>query len=140
MGKVSFVLRDLRVLLARLERIRDTDAAYVVTRAIAALEAEPDLTDAASAVLAERQRQIEVGGWTPAHDDEHTSGDMAMAAACYATASLVPEGDEVERLQQLLWPWPREWWKPTGQRRNLVLAGALILAEIERLDRLAEAS
>lgn len=138
--KVSFVLRDLRVLLLRLERIRDTDAAYVVKRAIAALEAEPDLTDAASAVLGERQRQIEAEGWTPTHDDEHTSGEMAMAAACYATASLVPEGDEVERLHLLLWPWSDEWWKPRDQRHNLVRAAALLLAEIERLDRQAEAS
>jgi hypothetical protein len=30
-----------------------------------------------------------------------------------------------------------EWWKPTNRRRDLVKAGALILAEIERLDRAA---
>ena len=29
------------------------------------------------------------------------------------------------------------WWKPTDCRRDLVKAGALILAEIERLDRAA---
>lgn len=28
-----------------------------------------------------------------------------------------------------------EWWKPTNRRRDLVKAAALILAEIERLDR-----
>lgn len=33
------------------------------------------------------------------------------------------------------WPWPSKWWKPKSQRRDLVRAGALILAEIERLDR-----
>lgn len=31
----------------------------------------------------------------------------------------------------------RDWWKPKDRRRNLVKAGALIVAEIERLDRLA---
>lgn len=35
------------------------------------------------------------------------------------------------------WPWHRVWWKPSTRRRNLVKAGALILAEIERLDRAA---
>ena len=34
------------------------------------------------------------------------------------------------------WPWVRRWWKPTDRRRDLVKAGALILAEIERLDRI----
>jgi hypothetical protein len=34
-----------------------------------------------------------------------------------------------------IWPWDRKWWKPTDRRRDLVKAAALILAEIERLDR-----
>jgi hypothetical protein len=34
------------------------------------------------------------------------------------------------------WPWAPELWKPANARRDLVKAGALILAEIERLDRL----
>jgi hypothetical protein len=33
------------------------------------------------------------------------------------------------------WPWSQDWWKPTNPRRDLVKAGALIAAEIERLDR-----
>ncbi|TIM14496.1 MAG: hypothetical protein E5Y67_12520 [Mesorhizobium sp.] len=35
------------------------------------------------------------------------------------------------------WPWDASWWKPTARRRDLVKAGALIAAEIERIDRLA---
>jgi hypothetical protein len=35
------------------------------------------------------------------------------------------------------WPWEDKWWKPKDRRRDLVRAGALIVAEIERLDRLA---
>lgn len=34
-------------------------------------------------VIAERQRQQSVEGWTPEHDDEHGRGEMAMAAVCY---------------------------------------------------------
>ena len=35
-------------------------------------------------IAAERQRQVDVEGWTPAHDDEHDEGELAIAAACYA--------------------------------------------------------
>lgn len=87
-------------------------------------------TAAASDVLAERQRQVTAEGWTPEHDDEYQHCEMAVAAACYIMADDDPRADIPE-----LWPWPSEWWKPTDVRRDLVKAGALILAEIERLDR-----
>lgn len=92
------------------------------------------LTNAARDVLAERQRQIGVEGWTPEHDDEHDSGEMAIAAAFYAMAYRSYEDGRVR------WPWDDKWCKPKSQRHNLVRAGALILAEIERLDRAALAS
>lgn len=92
------------------------------------------LTDAVRDVVRERQRQMSVEGWTPEHDDEHANGDMALAAACYAAAAGgVPWSDDVPSF----WPWADQWWKPTTARRDLVKAGALILAEIERLDRAA---
>jgi len=82
-------------------------------------------------VASERQRQVEAEGWTPAHDDEHSQGELAAAAVCYAfTAVRSPH------FLGHLWPWDGSWWKPKDKRRNLVKAGALILAEIERLDRL----
>lgn len=81
-------------------------------------------------IAAERQRQIEVEGWSPEHDDEHTNGELADAAACYA-------GDkrQFNTAAPTNWPWSQGWWKPADRRRNLVKAGALIVAEIERLDR-----
>ncbi len=92
-------------------------------------QAEP-MTQAAQDVLAERRRQIEVEGWTPEHDDaEHLPDELALAAASYICAD---EGDA----PPAIWPWDRAWWKPSTPRRNLVKAGALILAEIERLDRM----
>ncbi|KKF70214.1 ead/Ea22-like family protein [Citrobacter amalonaticus] len=83
-------------------------------------------------VIAERQRQQSVEGWTPEHDDEHMHCEMAVAAACYIMADDDPRAGVPE-----LWPWPEEWWKPTTIRRDLVKAGALVLAEIERIDRAA---
>ncbi|ERZ34577.1 hypothetical protein [Pseudomonas aeruginosa] len=89
-------------------------------------------------VLAERRRQVEAEGWTPEHDDEHSHGQMARAAACYALAgSSAPNDGTAALLVSLAWPWDQQWWKPTSARRDLVKACALALAEIERLDRAA---
>jgi len=94
--------------------------------------ADGAVTQAAKDVLLERERQQSVEGWTPEHDDEHSNGEMANAAAWYAATELA-EGDcPVD-----LWPWSELWRKRTSRRRDLVKAGALILAEIERLDRAA---
>ncbi|MEB5483932.1 hypothetical protein QMA69_05415 [Burkholderia pseudomallei] len=89
------------------------------------------LTDSARDVLAERRRQIEREGWTPARDDQYRDHELSCAAGCYAMYTLAyPAGDPPPA-----WPWAADWWKPTTHRRNLVKAGALILAEIERIDR-----
>ena len=88
-------------------------------------------TQAARDVLAERRRQIESEGWTPNGDDKYRMSDLSTAAACYALTGNADARDDVPQI----WPWAPEWWKPAGDRRNLVKAGALILAEIERLDR-----
>lgn len=90
------------------------------------------MTFAARDVLDERRRQMEVEGWSTEHDDEHLPGELALAAASYVCA------DEGEA-PPAIWPWDWAWWKPESRRRNLVKAAALILAEIERLDR-AEAA
>ena len=82
-------------------------------------------------VAAERRRQVDAKGWTPEHDDEHVAGELATAGASYA---LVAVGYGLLALRT--WPWPAGL-KPTTPRRDLVKAGALILAEIERLDRMA---
>ncbi|WP_436422029.1 hypothetical protein [Pseudomonas aeruginosa] len=87
-------------------------------------------------VQAERRRQIEAEGWTPEHDDAHSHGQMARAAACYALAgSSAPNDGTAALLVSLAWPWDEQWWKPSTARRDMVKACALALAEIERLDR-----
>lgn len=92
-------------------------------------------TAAARDVLAERQRQVKVEQYEPDADDNYEQCELAYAAAAYAiTPGQIPPLD----LWAGLWPWSIEVFKPTDQRRNLVKAGALILAEIERLDRAAQ--
>jgi hypothetical protein len=90
------------------------------------------MSKAAQDVLAERKRQVEVEGWTPEHDDAHSKSELAHAAACYA---LKWKGNYPAHASW--WPWAEEWWKPKDRRRDLVRAGSLIIAEIERLDRLS---
>lgn len=102
-----------------------------------------EMTNAARDVLAERARQIGEEGWTAEHDDAHGDGEMAFAAACYAmqvALDCISRNDlrqTVSRTIRELWPWSLHWWKPKSRRADLVKAGALILAEIERLDRIA---
>lgn len=81
-------------------------------------------------VIDERKRQLEKEGWAPEHDDRHTKGELAKAAFCYAASNYL---DDVQLKK--LWPFDLSWWKPANKRRDLVKAAALILAEIERLDR-----
>lgn len=95
-------------------------------------------TTAARDVIAERLRQISEEGWTLTKDDRIKNGTLAKAAASYAQFSTLP--DENRALHKpgkapADWPWHPDWFKPTTRRRDLVKAGALILAEIERLDR-----
>ena len=86
------------------------------------------LTKAATDVIAERERQKAVEGWDDAHDDAYSAYQLADAAACYALGTMSPGGHRK-------WPWDSRWWKPRGYRRNLVKAAALLMAEIERIDR-----
>lgn len=96
------------------------------------------MSRAANDVLAERQRQIEVEGWTADHDDEHNQGELADVAACYALGVYSDRSDAgVPGDIPPYWPntWDETWWRPKNRRRNLVRAAALLIAEIERLDR-----
>lgn len=100
-------------------------------------------------IAAERQRQIESEGWSHKHDDRHDDGEMARAAGIYAVIAGSDQtdyrnatggyslNDTLRSLMAYYWPWDRSWFKPTDRRRDLVKAGALIVAEIERLDRAA---
>ncbi len=129
----------------------DTDAgammcALAAADALAARPAAPEaqgawVSQAADDVLAERRRQVEAEGYSAGHDDAmEGEGQLAGAAACYAFGDRlwtgVENGHGFLRKAATVWPWGDVYWKPADRRRNLVKAGALILAEIERLDRL----
>lgn len=90
-------------------------------------------------VVTERRRQIEMENWTPSHDDDHKNGELSAAAACYVmwAANRLAEEPIGMSSPPAWWPWDLKWWKPKTTRSDLVRAAAVILAEIERLDRLA---
>ena len=90
----------------------------------------------------ERQRQITEEGWTPEHDDEHANGELADAAACYAFGgySLATIIDYDENNTPIfgrgLYPWDKSYFKHKhDHKRQLIIAGALLIAELERLER-----
>jgi len=102
-------------------------------------------------VLAERQRQVKKG-YTAEHDDDHTDASIALAGACHAAmaAATAVISDinctDISRLQRMgvslrfchaLWPWGDRGQERVEPRDDLVKAGALIIAEIDRLDRAA---
>lgn len=90
--------------------------------------------DGGQLIVRERARQIAEEGWTPEHDDGHVYGELAMAAAVYAMPDWKRDLSAWANL------WPDGWqFKPRDRVRNLVRAGALIAAEIDRLQRAAEA-
>ena len=90
------------------------------------------------AIAAERQRQIDVEEWSSDHDDGYIDGALAAAASCYAGWDITSEFNTRDRILRDIWPWDWSCWKPKSKRENLVRAGALIAAEIDRLDRLEE--
>lgn len=91
----------------------------------------------------ERQRQRSRSRWgesySLSHDDQHNKGELAKAAAVYA---MPPEyRARNESAWRALWPW--HWHfkpKPEDRVRELVVAGALCAAEIDRLERLERRS
>ena len=93
-------------------------------------------------ITAERLRQIEVEGCTPAMDSGYVSNELLRAALVYAE----PERLFVERqtedhrgsytmFEPLRWPWQWHFLKRKSRREDLIRAAALLAAEIERLDR-----
>ena len=93
-------------------------------------ENEIRLNSAARDVIAERQRQVSDEGFSLYRDDQYVNGELAEAASVYASLAGKP------RCRSTAWPRVVGEFKPSAdRRRDLVKAAALLLAEIERVDR-----
>lgn len=90
----------------------------------------------------ERLRQQQVEGWTPEHDAQHVDESLALAAVCYALPdgcrNIYAGNQGLSNVFHVLWPrsWKFSYWKPSPNNRikELAKAGALIAAEIDRLN------
>jgi hypothetical protein len=81
-------------------------------------------------ICQERNRQLSQEGFSAEHDDK-VNGSFQLVGAAIAYL-CVSNNEHIQRW----WPWDWKWWKPSHDRiRNMVKAGALIAAEIDRLQR-----
>jgi hypothetical protein len=123
-GEIPFVARAL-VPVRTPELLSEPPGRYMGSRVMAD-------------ILRERQRQIEQEGFCQEHDRQHDAGELSRAATCYAlSASDQLRGEPAPTFEHdfmAVWPWDRDWWKPKSPRRDLVKAGALIVAELDRLN------
>lgn len=90
----------------------------------------------AELIAEERQRQIEVKNWQ--NDDSYVNEELVMAGVSYALAERHRDFNPRSVIPPVGWPWMNEVWKPTPKNRikELAKAGALIAAEIDRLQRI----
>jgi len=91
-------------------------------------------------ILAERTRQVEKEGFSEEHDDRHDGGELAAAAAAYAMAPYpiylkTDLADGVGFKDCFPWGPGYDGRKKHSYKRCLVIAGALIVAELERIGR-----
>lgn len=118
-----------------------------------------DMTPGSVVVAIERSRQIREEKWDGAHDAQHEKGELVAAAIAYAAS-----GAKIETKVKIYteprcqcgargmadctcvmqvgdqkwvhpWPWEKKWFKPKDALRDLIRAGALIVAEIDRMIR-----
>lgn len=76
-----------------------------------------------------RRQQLEEGFTTESDIAINANGELALAAACYALPNMPNE-------REIIWPWLGGWWKPSpnDRKREIIKAGALLVAEWDRLD------
>ena len=107
----------------------------------------------AELITDERERQKSEEGWSSEHDAQWTREELVFAACTYALKSnttqtkiklglnegeILPNAPRSPEGQLIPWLWPHwdyAWYKPCpdDRIRELVKAGALIAAEIDRL-------
>ena len=128
----------LHTITEQAARIAKLEAQLATARGDALPPQEVSVQD----IIRERSRQVEMEGFGPDRDDVYIFGQLSRAAASYCAHAAA--GVELNAPEQVYiacpsdavsWPWDRSWWKPTSPRRDLVKAAALIIAEIDRLDR-----
>lgn len=97
------------------------------------------LGSGADLITDERLRQIYEEGWTAENDAGYVNLELVKAAKCYLEPHDSRFLSEVKNSRgekvPFGWPWHPHWWKPSPDTRlrELMKAGALIAAEIDRI-------
>jgi hypothetical protein len=96
------------------------------------------MTTAKEMIETERQRQVSEERYDSRHDDEARDGELLQAGICYLNHARAPDDirEQFTTRRPLGWIWGAEYWKPKTRTRDMVRAGALFLAERDRLQRL----
>lgn len=89
----------------------------------------------------ERAHQVELG-YDAEHDDQHCQGQLCAAAAVYADAASSLEcgieSTDVMHNLEYRWPFDDGFRVFSSSRTYMLKAAAMLVAEIERYDRMAE--
>lgn len=98
-----------------------------------------DVKSGSARIVAERNRQIFVEGFTPEHDAEHEPWELIEAAWSYLVQARqilqMPNSTYADH-PPAAWPFEPEAWKPSDDPiRNLEKAGALAAATIDRIEQ-----
>ena len=78
-------------------------------------------------ITEERQEQIEKHGWTSKHDDQHKASELISASLFVITLQDQFKQYGFEEFERRMWD--------KTQTERYTVAGALIAAEIDRLQR-----
>lgn len=141
------ILQDRRMVCYREELIQ---LAAVTVQAIQSLDRQTNgnyqplyhysrfISNAGSSLIArERLRQITDEGFDGNRDMQYKNNELTRAAMCYLEDPKFRDmtNEDGDTLVESIFPWDREWFKPSPENRikELVKAGALIAAEIDRL-------
>lgn len=81
-------------------------------------------------IAVERERQVKDEGYNAEHDQVHEPMTLARAAVSYI---LCNDEKKCKIARYTYWPWEDKYYKPRDMKRNLVRAGALVAAAIDRL-------
>ena len=78
-----------------------------------------------------KERIKQTKKWSLLHDDGHTDGELTDLACYYALADT----NDAENLYPISWNYEPRKRDRKSRLEQLVIAAALIIAEIERLER-----
>ena len=120
--------------------ISDDEMGYTCTLTIkeTITDTGSEVPDGAELILRERRRQVESEGYDSSHDDRHVNGEIARGAATYAMPEEYRDYPDAIIAAPRTWPFSMDSWKPSSNDRikELIKAGAMLAAEIDRLKRL----